>query len=360
MNSKAVFSAVLIFAFAAGLVFTPGLAAQDQEEQQQPRIIIPEQVKTVMQQGLATRQARVDIPFSVIKHLYLPAQTNMHNIFFFNVKAADLGFAALTPPGEEPEKKEEQQEESSFETTPARLKATSHLFLSFQQQDGEFEKDVYIPIPFEADGAGFQPEQEMTCSFGYPLPMGKYLLAISIASKDLQRIGVQYFEFSTPVAQDMENEMLTTPVFFVKNLTQMASPETTTELHQDYFTYSVLQVTPNLEKIFKAGENLDILFFVFGAQPNESQQYDLGVSYEVLKDDIVEIKYADTKYQSPLVSQPLPLTKTIVSTTTMESGETKEKKETKDLPPGMYTLKITISDAVSNKTTVKTVEFEMK
>ncbi len=183
---------------------------------------------------------------------------------------------------------------------------------------------------------------------------------MAITSEDMQKIGTQYFEFSTPDSASFAEEMGTTPIFFAKNIKRIASPETTTEVHKDIFRYSVLEILPNLEKVFKAGDNLDIFFFIFGTQSNESNQANLLINYEVLQGEDIQIKYADQKYNSPFISQPLPIKKTVAITTTTEEGKKEEKKESKDLEPGSYSLKITIKDNLSGKTLEINIDFEMK
>jgi len=360
MKIKTLFISMLMLGLFIGFISINTVFAQEEE---QSATIIPPQVKTILQEGMESRQARLDIPFSFIENLYLPARQNLHNIFLFTVKNSDLGFVATAPPPppEPPAKEgEEKKEESAFQTEATHMQANCHSFLLIQQLDGEVNKEVYVPFNFKVEEADFQPDQEVVYSIGYPLPAGKYLVSMAITSQDLQKIGTQYFEFETPDPTSFTDTLGTTPVFFVKKIQRMASAEMVTEAHAEFFTYSVLQITPNLAKTFKKGDNLDVFMFTFGVQPNETGQYDIEVSYEVMKGEESEIKYASQKYNSPLVSQPLPLKKTVLTTTTSEEGETSEKKETKDLEPGSYSLKIFIKDNISEKTQEVVVAFEMK
>ena len=347
---------ILILGLISSLTLSPNLYAQEKE--QQVKTIIPEKVKTVLQEGQQTREARLDIPFTICEHLYLPAQQNLHNIFIFNIKNADLGYTAIASAEGAAEK--EGEETAAFQAASGKLQAKAYMFLQFENLDTDFSKEVYVPINFQVDSASYDREKEETYTTGYPLPPGKYLLSMAITSEDMEKIGTQYFEFTTPDPASFTEEMGTTPFFFAKNVKRIAAPEATTEIHKDFFTYSVLQVLPNLEKVFKAGDNLDIFFFIFGTQLNESNQADLLINYEVLQEEDTQIKYADQKYNSPFISQPLPIKKTVVITTTTEEGKKEEKKETKDLEPGSYTLKITVKDNVSGKTLEINIDFEMK
>ncbi len=106
--------------------------------------------------------------------------------------------------------------------------------------------------------------------------------------------------------------MDTTPVFFVKSIDRIDAPEIRTSLHREYFTYSVVKIVPNIERTFSLGENLDIFFFIFGAQPTAEQKYNIEINYEVKKDDEVAIRWVPQSYDNPLVSQPLPLKQTVI------------------------------------------------
>ena len=346
-----------LLVLAIGVVFTLVVPTNlyAQEEAQQARVVIPEQVKSVLQQGMATKEARSDIPFSFIKNLYLPAQQNLHSVFFFKVKNADLGFAAPAVAAEE----KEEQEVSSFETTAAQLQASCHIFLMFNQLDGDFSKEVYVPMNLQIDGGSYDAEKEEVYTTGYPLPPGKYILSMALTSQNLEKIGTQYFEFTLPNPGGFTDSMGTTPAFFVKKIDRMAAPETITNVHKDFFTYSVLQVQTNLDHAFTAGDNLDIFLFIFGAQNNEQGRNDIVINYEVKKGEEVLIKYAETAYDNPLVSQPLPLKRTVLVRTT-KGEEVKERKETRDLEPGDYTLVINIKDNISGKTLTKNVEFSVQ
>jgi hypothetical protein len=182
---------------------------------------------------------------------------------------------------------------------------------------------------------------------------------MAITSGDLKIIGAQYLEFSLPNPADYKDKMDTTPIFFVKNLQRMSQPETTVEIHKDYFTYSVLQITPSLDNLFKAGQNLDIFFFIFGAQPNADGTYDIEASYQVVQADEPVIKFEGTKYKNPIISQPLPLKRTVL-VQTQEGDQKTETKETKDLEPGQYTLNIEIKCLVTGNTVKKAIDFTIE
>jgi len=361
MKIKTLISTVLIFGFTLSLASLPGLAAQKKNAAQ--RIFIPDKVKSVFQEGMQTREARLDIPFAITKHLYLPARENVHSIFFFKIKNADLGFSSAAAAVEPKDKKEKEEKifESSTELTPPKLQTKNHVFLQFKQLDGDFTKEIYMPFGLEVDSDSYEPEKEEIYSTGYPLPPGNYLLSMAIASQNLEKIGTQYFEFTLPSAASFTEGLETTPIFFNKKINQMSAPESTTNIHKGFFTYSILQIEPNLDRVFSKGDNLDIFFFIYGTQPNpdDPQKVSIEITYSVLKGEEAVIRYAPQKYDALLVSQPLPLKRTVIIKTTKE-GKTEERKETKDLEPGTYILNIDIKDTISGKTLKKTVDFECK
>ncbi|RLE10456.1 MAG: hypothetical protein DRJ06_01175 [Candidatus Aminicenantes bacterium] len=368
MKTQKFLTVSLTIFLALILVATPALMAQKKEEKKQEKkdvIIIPKEVKTIFQEGMVNQQPRLDIPFHFVDYYYLPARENVHSIFLFSIKNADLGYAPLATatPGEAAEQKQaEQAQESAFEATPAKLVAQGHIFLQFNKvvndQAGELVKEVYIPFNIEIDGNEYNPDEEAIYSTGYPLPPGDYLLSMAICSPKLEKIGTQYFPFTLPNPAGFSEQLETTPIFFSHKIERMAAPETRAEVHRGFFTYSVLRIEPNVEKAFKPGDNLDIFFYIFGARPNPEGKFDIEVNYEVIQNDKPVIRYAKANYDFPIVSQPLPMKKTVLIKTT-KGEETTERKEQRDLEAGDYTLVITINDKVGNKTLEKRVDFKV-
>lgn len=351
-KNSIVFSLVLIMVFS----FSPFLLAQQNAKETKKVIIIPQEVKDIFKAGMTTQEPRLDIPFEFVEHLYLPAQQNFHNIFLFKAKNADLGFVPIQPA----ETAEEGQEETTQEETPETMVAKGHAFLQFNKYEnntpGELIKEVYIPIEMELDAADYDPDERALYSAGYPLSPGSYILSMAICSPQLEKIGTQYFIFELPDPAEFTQHLDTTPVFFCKEIKRMPSPETTAEIHKGYFTYSVLQIVPNLENEFSPGENLDIFFYILGAQPNEEGKFAIQVNYKVLQNEDLIIRYAQQTYDFPIISQPLPMKKTVIIKTT-KGDEVTEKREQQDLDPGEYTLTLEITDTISGKTVTKEINF---
>lgn len=339
------FSLIFFPAFSTALTLQE--QAQEQAEAVKPQTI-PVPVKTAIEAGLQTRQPRLDISFSINKHLFFPAKQNMHNIFLFTIKNADLNYLPVAST-------EIQVQENE---TPAKLTTRSVCYLQFNSLEesvpGPMVKEVYIPIHFETE-ASYDPEAEVTCSTAYPLPPGKYRLSMAITTEDMEKIGVQYYDFDIPGPSSFKDTITTTPLFFVEKSKQLQAPEVQAEVHLDYFVYSVIQITPNLKKEFSSGDNVELFFFILGAQPNEQRKYDVEVEYEILQNDKTVIRYAKQTYEYPLIIQTLPLKRTVL----IKKGE-EEKKETRDLEAGEYTLNLKILDKISGKTAIQTIGFSAK
>jgi len=367
MKAKGIIVPVLLIALVLSLMASLSVAAQQKDKdkkkeqaKQQEKIFIPKEVKSVIQEGLAARQGRQDIPVNVFHSLYLPARENFQVVFLMNIKNSALGFAPVTAAPAEPKAEKKGPQETPVQEAVEKLQASFNVFLQINRlnESGEPQvfREIYVPANIQVPAAGFDPEKEDLYSIGYPLPFGHYLLAIAVTSLDLQQMGIAYHEFTIPDPSQFSKTLDTTPVFFVKQMDQMESVEQRTVFHKGLFTYSVLKVVPNIERVFQPGENLDIFFFIFGAQPNQSQQYDLEINFEIKQGEQSSIKWSPQTYNSPLISQPLPMKQTV----RIKKGEEPERIEQRDLPAGSYTLFINILDKVSQNTVVKTVDITVK
>lgn len=293
-------------------------------------IKIPSQVRQIFDQDILTRSPRTDISINYLRTLYLPAQqNNVYAIFLFKIKNADLYF----------------QEETDLATE--KLFTELDVFLRFYKMEkgkvGEVFKEIYIPYPVELDKEEYRPETENLYAIGDPLPPGEYFLAMAFASTDLSRIGTYYFEFFLPGPSSFREELDITPVFFLKSLQRISSPETEVNVHKNHFFYSVLKIEPKEENIFSQGETPDIFYFIYGARPNWEKRFDIEIDYKVKKDGEEVIKYATQTYSAPFISHPLPF----------DIGE-------RHLDAGKYILEIRIRDNISSLSMKKEIPFEIR
>ncbi len=372
MRIKNYFIPVLLSGFTLSLFLSTDLTALKNNQGQQPQktkpIIIPEKVKVVFEEGMKTQEPRLDIPFTIAEHIYLPSLSqNLHTIFLFKVKNEDLGYSPIEQPGEGQEKKKEEEKEEiqpASVSAPTRLLSSSSIFIQLNKLEngspGALVSEVYVPVKIETDSSSYEPGKEEIFSTGYPFPPGHYLASIAIASKDLEKIGTQYLELTLPDAAAMTDRLETTSLFFYKNMEEMSSSETKVTVHKGFFTYSFLKFEPNIEGAYSSGDTMEVFFFIFGAQPEEGQNFNIEINYEVIKGEDVELRWAPQFYSTPLIQQPLPLEKTVKITSTTKDGQTTEKREKHKIEPGSYTLSMTITDKVSGKSIVKTADFVVK
>ncbi len=365
MKIKNCVTLALLSGLVLSLILSTDLSAleknQQKKEKESKPIYIPKEVKAVFEKGMATREARLDIPFSIVKTLYFPAQINLHTIFFLKAKNADLGFAPVSATSGAQEKKKEKEEAlTAFETEATKLQAKFHFFIQFNRLDngrlGDVAYEVFVPVNIQIRSNDYDPDKEDIYSVGYPVAPGNYLVSTAIASQNLEKIGTQYFELSLPDPVSFAETIDTTPLFFFKAMPDLPAPETRPIAHMGYFTYSILQFIPLLQPTFSPGDTMEIFFYVFGSQATEDMKYDIEVSYEVLKGEEKTLRWAPQTYETPLVDQPLPLEKTVLIRS--DSGE--ERTEKRPLEPGKYTLSLTITDKISGKSSTKTIDFAVK
>jgi len=357
---------VLLSGLILSLILSPSLTAQGKKQENQAKkskvIIIPDEVKKVFEEGIPTREVRQDIPFTIIQHIYLPdfpVRRNLHNIIYFKVKNADLGYAPLTSGIEPQKKKKEEETPSIFLPTAPKFQAHSHVFLQFNRLEnnvvGEVVREVYSRVMLQVDGNSYEPDKEELYTARSLVTPGDYLLSMAIASADLKRIGTQYFEFSIPDETSFTNRIETTPILLIDEIKQLSSPEKKASVHKGLFKYIIYEMELNIEKIFYPGDNLELFFYIMGIQPGEGGQYAIEVDYGLIKGEETVIRYSPGTYNNPLIQQNLPLERRLIIKS--ESGE---KEETRELEPGKYTLSMKITDKVSKNSVEKKVEFEVK
>jgi len=378
MKARKFVVSALVLILVAGLFVSFSQAAQRKGKapaKPQEPIFIPAPVKTVMEAGIATRQGRQDIPITIIRNYFFPAaQGSLHAAFLFKVKNADLGFVPAAPvvsvgsianapivcPADLAGPFAREQATAQQEVTvPAKLQAKIDLFIQFRQMENgapsKVFKEVYHPVVFEEDSATYDPEKEEWYSVGYPLPPGDYLMSLALTSPDLTKIGVAYHELSLYNEMTIKEPLDTTPIFLVKKMDQMEAVETTMEIHKGFFTYSILQIVPVLDNAVAVGESIEIFYFVFGAKANDQQKNDIEATYEIKQGDTSILKWEGQKYEIAVVSQPLPMSKSMLI-----KDDKGERQETTDLPAGKYELVITIKDNIGGSTIARTMDLEIR
>lgn len=355
MRLKKTTITLAVFSVLLSFFSSSEIAAQEKEKKEkEEKIYIPEEVKGIMEEGLATRQSRLDIPFEVVKFLYLPAQQNVHAVFLFKIKNADLDFRPVfSIAGERKIEKEKsdkpQKEESSLTEKPQFVQADFKIFAQFyeskQKNIGKILGESYVPASFREESFAFKPEEENIYSIGIPFPPGDYLVSLAIASPDLSKIGLQYFDFSLPDASSFRRKLGLTSVFFMKSLKQHERPEMITKVHKNSFVYSTLEIVPKIKDIFSPGEPLDIFYYIYGCQPDPgTNKYNIEIKYQVKKGGESIVKFKEKTFSFPLISHPIPVL----------------KSDNQPPEPGLYALEISIKDEISGRSLTENIEFEIR
>ncbi len=365
MKIKKLLIPLLIAGFVFHLTFLPALADQEKKEDQKEKstqVVIPEKVKTALNQGIQSGETRQDITFQLIDYFYFLARQNMHTIFIFKTKNSNLEYTPVSPvidaivPATEEEAPPVEEAEA-----PTKLETNTTCYLQFHQlkddTPGDIVKEIFIPVDFEVKKDSYEPNKEIFCTIGYPLPPGKYLLAMAIVSEDMEKIGTQYLEFSLPGPETFQDKLDTTSIFFVNKSKRISSPEIQPEVHKGYFTYSVMQIEPKFENVFHQGDNIELFFFVLGAGQDSQRKCDIEINYSVFQGKKEVIRYEKTTYNAPLIIQSLPPLKSIVIV--KKPGEKEGKREVRDLKPGEYTFKMDIKDNISKKRVTKSIDFQV-
>jgi hypothetical protein len=323
----------------------PGIQAKGQEVKPAAKASMPKEVAALIQEGLATRQGRQDIPFAIIDQLVLPAQAgNLYPVFFFKAKNGDLGYAPSASGSGE-------------------MEITINVFFQFfQAAEAGASKPLFAGkslAVLKTEGTGYDPEKEEWYSFGMAMPAGDYTLAMVLSTPDMKKMSVAYSDVALPAASTYQNAIWPTEPVIVKSLEQV-EPDQRPSAHRGYFTWGAVKVVPNLTGIAASGESLEVFFFVLGAAVKDPAAVrpanDLEVNFEVRGEDgKPAIRWAPASFETYFVNQPLPLIQTL-----QIKDDKGERMEKRPLPAGKYSLICQITDKVSGAKAETKAAFEVK
>lgn len=338
---------ILILFISISLFFPKNSRCQQTEEEP---VKIPEEVISVMEANLPAREPKPDIPLSYMKTLYFPYQNLYYTVFIFKIKNGPLGYAAPFSAEEKKEDKEKQKQDNEVQEQEQILSCNADFFFRIYslKKDGqikEIHKEVYLPYADQVSSMDYDPEEENIYSFGTIFPPGRYLLSAAAASLDLTKIGLIFQEFNLPIPSNFKKNLKLTPLFFVKSIKRMPSPDTEIILYKNIFHYATLEIEPYFDHQFSLQEKLDILYFILGLNPGEDGKFNFEVSYTYKKgeEDVVKFEPRMENVPAPIVSVPLGLS-----------------FEDKILEPGEYILEISIKDQNSKKEGKETITFSLK
>jgi hypothetical protein len=338
---------ILIFFLLILLFFPTNIRCQQTEEE---IVKIPEEVQSMMEANLPHREPRMDIPLSYLKTLYFPYQNLYYTVFIFKIENRALGYVAPFSAGEKEEDKREGKQEKEIQEKEQILSCNADFFFRIYslKKDGQIEgihKEIYLPYADQVNTEDYNPEEENNYSFGTIFPPGRYLLSAAAASLDLTKIGLIFQEFYLPDPSDFKKNLKFTPLFFVKNLKRMPSPDLEIILYKNKFHYATLEIEPNFDHLFSPQEKLDILYFILGLKPGEDGKFHFEVSYTYKKgeEDVVKFEPRVEIVPAPIVSIPLGLS-----------------FKDKTLEPGEYILEISIKDQNSKREGRENIAFILK
>ncbi len=334
--------------FLSILIFFPANGRSQQEEEKPVKI--PEEVKSVMELHLPAREPRPDIPLSYSKTLYFPYQNDYYTVFLFEIENKALGYGVPFIPEEKKEDTEQGMQEKETQDQDQMLSCDVDFFFRIYSlgEDGQpkdVHKEIYLPYGDRVSSKDYDPDEKNIYSFGTMFPPGRYLLCAAAASLDLTKIGLVFQEFYLPSASDFRKNLSLTPLFFVKSLKRIPSPDSEIVLYKNIFHYATLEIEPYTDHRFTSQEKLDILYFILGLKPGEDGKFGFEVSYIYKKDEeeIVKFEPRVENVPAPIVSIPLGLS-----------------FKDKILEPGEYILEITIKDQNSKREGSDGVGFVLK
>jgi len=341
------FFAVVILASFLFPVFSNGQKAEKEEP-----VKIPEEVTKVIETNLPARQARLDIHLSYVHTLYFPYQADYFACFFLKIKNKALGYVTpfMEEKNEKAREKGKKEAEKEAEEEEKILSCNVDFFFRIYSlgKDGQIKsihKEIYLPWGDQVESEEYNPEEENIYSFGTIFPPGHYLLSAAAASLDLTKIGLIFQEFYLPFPSDFKKNLGLTPLFFVKSIKRMPSPDSVIKIYKNLFHYAVLEIELFFDHEFSLTEKLDIFYLILGGAPAEDGKYKFEVNYVYKKGEEEIVKFEPKMLDIPatLVSQPLPLF-----------------FKTKKLEPGEYILEITIKDKIGKKEGLGKINFIIK
>jgi len=314
---------------------------------------MPKEVAALIQEGLATRQGRQDIPFAFFKQLILPAKEGqLYPVYFIKARNGDLGYAPSA-------------------SGTSELETTLIIYYQFYQPaaDGTLKaglggkSEPGLKTPAE----GYSADAEDFYSFGLGklgLRLGKYTLALVLSTPDMSKLSVAYSDIDLTGSEAQQSGFWLTDPVIVKSAEQV-DPDPQPTLRRGYFTWGGLKVVPNAAGEIAVAEVLDTLFFAVGANPKQAADQapmnELEVTFEVQAEDGRPlIKWAPTTYDIYFVNIPLPLENTVEIESVDEKGAMTKRTEKKPLSAGKYALAVSVTDKVSGKKADTKMAFAIK
>lgn len=341
-------ASITLIVFLSILLLFPMNSRCQQNEEEMTKI--PKEIKSLMEANLPTREPRLDIPLSYVKTLYFPYQDDYYTVFILKIENRALGYLAPFSAEEKKEDKEKGKQEKEIQEQEQILSCNADFFFRIHslKEDGQLKKvhkEIYLPYDDQVSSKDYNPEKKNIYSFGTIFPPGRYLLSAAAASLDLTKIGLIFQEFYLPIPSDFKKNLKLTPLFFVKSLKRMPSPDSAIVLYKNVFHYATLEIEPYFDHQFSPQEKLDILYFILGLKPagDGKFEFEVGYTYKKGEKDVVKFEPRVENVPAPIVSVPLGLS-----------------FEDKILEPGEYILEISIKDRSNKREGWENISFILK
>ncbi|MEW6369139.1 MAG: hypothetical protein AB1714_31335 [Acidobacteriota bacterium] len=210
---------------------------------------------------------------------------------------------------------------------------------------------TYVPCD-DMDFIYREPADQATGSAMYTVSLtldpGSYKFIMAISDEKLQKIATARSDFVLPDIHTSTGKLETTPIIFTKSVKQFdaSGVERTAQIHKGVFKFAILEIEPNMENVFKAGDSKEIFYFVSGGKPDLASQpprFDFEVTYTLKMDKETYIKFARQTFTAPLINHQLPLV-----------------AQGKPLTPGFYTLQVEVQDKIGGNRLKTEVPIEIQ
>ena len=216
-----------------------------------------------------------------------------------------------------------------------RKKLKETTFFGRLKGEGEEVQDFLSTVRVEKEKA-----DKLVMVFGFPAKPGKSVLYLGAEDKDKENPTL--IKADLDVKDFWKGELDTSSLILSSEVVTRPKGEATQEF-SPYVT-SEYRATPRWGSVFKASEDLSVLFHIYNAVP-ENGEISLIVDYFIIS---AEVGY---KLNPQTIRAKVEENKAVAGGTQVPLSP---------LKPGKYTFKIKVTDKIANKTIERTAEFAVE
>ena len=297
---------------------------------------------------------RTDATLQYIRTLYMPSvPPQVQAVLIFEMSPAEMKIVA-EPPVAAPAATAPTASTTTA-TTPAAAPAPAapanivvDAFFRLTKADNT---GTYLPYD-EMDFIYREPADQATGSAMYtvslPMDPGSYKFIMAVSDEKLQKIATARGDFVLPDIHAGTGKLETTPIIFTKSVKQFdaSGVERTAQIHKGVFKFAILEIEPNMDNLFKAGDSKEVFYFISGGKPDLATQppkFNFEVTYTLKMEKESIIKFAKQSFDAPLINHQLPLV-----------------AQGKPLTPGFYTLQVEVQDKIGGNKLKTEVPIEIQ